>query len=434
MARLKIKFKTKKKAFPDFRDAVKTSYTEGSSFLKNLDFNMEKILKNISKSVVLLNEIDLTDEQKKAQWLGFAPATDVAIEAAEKRLNCSLPTDYKEFLRITNGFSQTNNAVHSTFLPVEKIDFLINLDDDLIEIWEDTGNVEVGKILRTSILIGGLNESQHVLLIPQKNKWIYWQFAHWIPGERPYKNLASYFKSVLDLFKDDVKNLKKQKPKEVIDYSLREAVFNFNWQAVYDISSRFILENKPYYYYNTFADLYALMLLATSRLGNQKGFVVFLKNIPQIIEDERIRNDYLIQKYIGLAENSKAFFEDLQELNRFKPQQNPKGLTEIEAQIKTHRKDLLKEKNGMDKVNYQLFFLFDFGNTEGSLGLFEMHENEPNFYPDYLKIATIYASLGNKEKGKNCLEKYQKDHGDFRPFEPYLNEELLKILENTEGS
>jgi hypothetical protein len=391
---------------------------------------MEHLLRGISKSVILLNEMDFTEEQIKSNWLGYAPVTGTAIEAAEKRLNVSLPTDYKEFLRITNGFAQTNNAVHSTFLPVEKIDYLLNLDDDLIEIWEETGNVEVGKILRTSILIGGLNESQYVLLIPQKKGWIYWQFAHWIPGERTYKNLKTYFKYILDFFKDDVKNLKNQKPKEVIDYSLREAVFSFNWQAVYDISSRFIVENKPFYYYNTFADLYALMLLASSRLGNQNAFILFLKNIVQIVEDERLRNDYLIQKYIELAENKQAFFEDLQDLKRYKPQQNPKGLIDIEAQIKTHRKDLLKEKNVLDKLNYQLFFLFDFGNTEGYLKLFETHENDLNFYPDYLKSATIYASLGNNEKAKICIEHYQKGNSDFRPFEPYLNEQLLPILEN----
>jgi hypothetical protein len=43
------------------------------------------------------------------------------------------------------------------------------LDDDLIEIWEEP-MPDIGKILRTSVLIGGLNESQYVLLIPQKNK------------------------------------------------------------------------------------------------------------------------------------------------------------------------------------------------------------------------------------------------------------------------
>jgi cell wall assembly regulator SMI1 len=391
---------------------------------------MEKILKSISKSVILLNELDFTTEQLKGQWLGFEPATDAAIAAAEQRLNCSLPTDYKEFLKITNGFSQTQNAIHSTFLPVEKIDFLINLDDDLIDIWEDTGNVEVAKILRTSILIGGLNEAQNVLLIPQKNKWIYWQFAHWIPGERAYKNLKSYFNNVLDFFKEETKNLKKIKPKDVVDYSLREAVFNLNWQAVYDISARFILENKSYYYYNTFADLYALMLLSSKRLNNQDDFILFLKNISQVIDNQKVRNDYLIDKYIKCAENKATFFEDIQDLIRFKPQLNPKGLIAIETQIEQNRKDLLKEKNALDKLDYQLFFLFDFGNTEGVITLFETHENTPNFYCDYLKVAAVYAYLNNKEKAKYCIEKYLELNQDFRPFEPYLNAVLLGILEN----
>jgi cell wall assembly regulator SMI1 len=388
---------------------------------------MEKILRGISKSVFLLNEIDFTEEQKKSKWLGYAPATEEAIQAAEKRLNCSLPTDYKDFLRITNGFAQTNNAVHSSFLPVEKIDYLLNLDDDLIEIWEEP-MPDIGKILRTSILIGGLNESQQMLLIPQKKGWVYWQFASWIPGERPHKNLKTYFKYVFDFFKDDVKNLKKQKPKEVIDYSLRDAVFSFNWQAVYDISARFVLENKPFYYYNTFADLYALMLLASSRLGNQNEYVSFLKNISQVIEDERLRNDYLIQKYMELAENKQAFFEDLQDLKRYKPQQNPKGLIEIEAQIKTHRKDLLKEKNATQKVSYQLTFLYDFGNTEAFIQLYESQAGMAFF--DTLEAAEVYAHVGNMGKAKNCIAQYQKEAMDFRPFEPYLNEKLLYILEN----
>lgn len=59
---------------------------------------MEKILRGLSKSVILLNEMDFTDAQIKSNWLGYAPATDAAIEAAEKRLNCSLPTkDFRPF-------------------------------------------------------------------------------------------------------------------------------------------------------------------------------------------------------------------------------------------------------------------------------------------------------------------------------------------------
>jgi hypothetical protein len=407
---------------------------------------MEKILKSISKSVILLNELDFTDEQLKAQWLGFEPATDAAIQAAEKRLNCSLPTDYKEFLTITNGFSQTNNAVHSTFLPVEKIDYLLNLDDDLIEIWEDTGNVEVAKILKTSILIGGLNEAQNVLLIPQKNKWIYWQFAHWIPGERPFKNLKSYFKDVLDFFKEETA---KPQPEPIKDFSLRDALFAFDWQAVYDKSRERILNAgivNYYEYYDGKAELCILMLLASNRLNCQDKFIEFLESLPAYspdpeaiksgkgTENQQVSAKLFLVRCIEAAQNKLAFLEDIQALSRYKPQENPKTLDDIEAQIKKHQKSLLKEKNIASKVYYQLFFLYEYGNTDGFLDFYKKHEHEPNFFPEYLKLANFFAYLGDTKKAKFFIDKYIEDSIQARPFEPYLSEVLLKILENTEGS
>jgi hypothetical protein len=171
------------------------------------------------------------------------------------------------------------------------------------------------------------------------------------------------------------------------------------------------------------------MLLASSRLNNQNEYVLFLKNIAQVIDNEQVRNDYLIHKYIDCAEKKQAFFEDLQESKRFNPQQNPKNLIDIEAQITKHRKDLLKEKNALQKVYYQLHFLFDFGNIEEFILLFENHENNTNFYFDYLKVATIYLHIGDILKAKNYIQKYIQDAMDSRPFEPYLNEQFLPILE-----
>jgi hypothetical protein len=158
---------------------------------------MEKTLRGISKYTIMFDEMDFTDEQLKSNWLGFPPSTSAAIKATEQRLCCILPEDYKTFLGITNGFSQICTSVYSTFLPVEKIDFLINLDLSLIETWEE-GALEVGHVLRSSILIGGLNESQQVLLIPQKSQWVYWQFADWIPKKRLYENLNSYLEDTLE--------------------------------------------------------------------------------------------------------------------------------------------------------------------------------------------------------------------------------------------
>ena len=387
---------------------------------------MGEILRGIAKYTFLLNEMDFTEEQKRYNWLGYAPAKDAAIEATEKRLNCSLPKDYIEFLKITNGFPQTNDVVNSTLLPVEEIDFLVYIDEDLIEIWEENDTI-LGEKLRSSILIGGKNEEQMVLLIPDKKGWICWQFASWIPGERAFKSFTDYLKKDLAFWKEQAKGLKKQQPKEIIDYSLRDAVFDLNWQRVYDISQRFIVENKTYPYINTIADLYALMLLASHRLNIQNEFIAFLKDIPKLIDDEKLRNDNLIQQYIQFAQNKLMFHPALNEIFGYKPLQNPKGLTEIEEMIKKNRKDLLKEKNAQSKVNYQLSFLYDFGNTEGFIQLYESQEGLA--YLDSLKAAAVYASVENTAKAKFCIQVYLKMAMNFRPFEPYLNEQLLPFLE-----
>ncbi|WP_143756529.1 SMI1/KNR4 family protein [Chryseobacterium sp. RU37D] len=44
-----------------------------------------------------------------------------------------MPEDYKDFLKITNGFSAPN-TVEPTFMRVEDIDLLKNIDPELVEI------------------------------------------------------------------------------------------------------------------------------------------------------------------------------------------------------------------------------------------------------------------------------------------------------------
>jgi cell wall assembly regulator SMI1 len=399
----------------------------------------EKLLRDISKYVLLLNEIETTDAQKQAQWLGYAPATEGAILATEKRLNASLPDDYKAFLRITNGFPQTSHAIHATISPVEDIDYLINVDDDLVEVWEegdkewdDVGERKIGQTLRRSIIIGGVEDSQKLLLIPPQKvggKWTYWLFAHWIPGERAFKSLSGYLKDTHNFFRKKAKGLTAPKPVEVIDYSLRTAVFALDWQAVYEKTTQFIVQKVNYHYWNTVADLYALANLSAHKLDKQTDFLTFLDTVPQFLPDARERNDYLMEKYKTIARFEMPFFTDLQNLHRFKPQKEPRGLAEIEKLIENNRKDLLKEKNAAAKVNYQLHFLFDFGNTEGYLKLFENQANGIGYFPEYLRAAAVYAHIDNKQKAAWCIQQYQNLAIDFRPFDPYLNESLLPILE-----
>lgn len=167
---------------------------------------MKSLLYQISELALKLKDIEFSNSQVDNQWLGEEPAFDSVILDVENRLKVQLPNDYREFLLITNGFAAPNE-IEPTFLPIERVDYLKNIDNELIEIWTRDGISETGEELKKSILIGGIDEEQYFLIIPpdSKNlKWRYWKFASWIPGEEEYKSLYNYFEDVSDFLKQQM--------------------------------------------------------------------------------------------------------------------------------------------------------------------------------------------------------------------------------------
>ena len=167
---------------------------------------MKEILSEISVLAIKNAEVSYKEDQINSSWIGFAPAKQGQIDLLERSLGVSLPQDYKDFLLLTNGFSAVNYSTEPSFAPVEEVDYLINLDKELIDIWLEHGVPEIGEILSTSILIGGFQEEQLFLLVPptaDHQKWLYWKFASWIPGEQAFENLNYYFLDVLDFLKKE---------------------------------------------------------------------------------------------------------------------------------------------------------------------------------------------------------------------------------------
>ena len=161
---------------------------------------MEKVLREISQLSIKLGDFDFTKEQISSNWLGNKKATEIDIQNCEKRLNVKFPNDYKEFLLICNGFSAPND-VEPSFVNIEKVDFLKNVDEFIIEAYDYL--VE----LQNAIIVGGISEEQYFLLLPPKSeneKWKYWKFANWYPGEHNFENLNEYFKDVLEFTKDEI--------------------------------------------------------------------------------------------------------------------------------------------------------------------------------------------------------------------------------------
>ncbi|WP_299104004.1 SMI1/KNR4 family protein [uncultured Tenacibaculum sp.] len=161
---------------------------------------MEKLFKELSISAIKLGDVPYTQEQVENSCLKTDAATESNFEVLEKRLGCKLPSDYKELMLLTNGFPAPN-SIEPSFLPLEKVNFLKDIDSELIEAYSIEGIEEVGENLERSILVGGVDEEQYFLLIPPNKeglKWRYWKFANWIPGEEPYENLRHYFKTVIE--------------------------------------------------------------------------------------------------------------------------------------------------------------------------------------------------------------------------------------------
>lgn len=166
---------------------------------------MKEILSEISMLAIKIADVQYTEEQIKDNWIGFAPALPSQIELLERSLGLELPQDYKDFLLLTNGFSMINDATDPSFSHVEQVDYLINMEKELVDIWVQNGITETGEGLLRSILIGGFQEEQYFLLIPPygaEGKWHYWKFANWIPGESPFESLEDYFLEVLRFLKE----------------------------------------------------------------------------------------------------------------------------------------------------------------------------------------------------------------------------------------
>jgi hypothetical protein len=168
---------------------------------------LKQLLQRMSDSAIQQKDINYEKTVIKSRWLGYAPAKKSTIEATEHRLGINLPEDYKAFLLASNGFRPTGSTDVS-FLPVENIGWLHDLDSQLAEIVGqpmDKNDSTRAAGFRRSILIGGLSEEQQFLLVPPggiDKKWQYWFFASWLPGQQAYPSLRFYLEYELQFMMD----------------------------------------------------------------------------------------------------------------------------------------------------------------------------------------------------------------------------------------
>jgi hypothetical protein len=153
-------------------------------------------------------------------WLGYPGATDEQIAAAEARLGISLPSDYREFLQVTNGWLWTNSFIERIW-PVEEIQWLASSDPDIIADWSiswdwsqeeygredaEDGAVHEQKCLPATLRISDIEYAGTAMLllnpevIRSSGEWEAWFFAHWVPGAEVYPSFWELMQNMHSTF------------------------------------------------------------------------------------------------------------------------------------------------------------------------------------------------------------------------------------------
>jgi hypothetical protein len=135
------------------------------------------------------------DAEVRAGWLGFAPANEVQIAAAEERLGCRLPHSLRSFLMLTDGWKDAGNFIYRLAGTAE-LEWLRDTTDSY---WAGAYDDEiVARSLRLSL--GG--DASILFLDPmdvgEDGEWAAYRLASW-SGQGPERH-ASFADLMLDLY------------------------------------------------------------------------------------------------------------------------------------------------------------------------------------------------------------------------------------------
>ncbi len=155
----------------------------------------------------------LTDEQRETKWLGKPGATELELAQLEERLRCTLPPSYRDFLAASNGFGPIGYFIYNLYA-VAEVDWLVNLDPEIVEIWEEAPPVDAPELadkpylrydgnqfegalrpghMRQCLMISDWGDAGFLALNPAQQyegEWEAWHFANWHPGAVRYRSFA----------------------------------------------------------------------------------------------------------------------------------------------------------------------------------------------------------------------------------------------------
>ncbi|NSC19845.1 SMI1/KNR4 family protein [Streptomyces albus subsp. chlorinus] len=151
-------------------------------------------------------EYMLSQTQREAGWLGYEPAGEEAVLAAEERLGVRLPPTYRNFLLTSNGWSSIGEL---DLLKVEENGWFPDLEPQLFQAWSSPGleffadDLELLKRCPLISIDGG-SGGRWLLHADSAREDGEWTAYEWWPGEggdlEENDNFAAMVASAVDAF------------------------------------------------------------------------------------------------------------------------------------------------------------------------------------------------------------------------------------------
>jgi hypothetical protein len=177
-----------------------------------------------------LEAADITPDVIATCWLGYPSATEQAIQALEARLGNVLPSSYRSFLLVSNGWRLPGNTVPRLWSTTEiewfatqNQEFITALTPEMMPPVPDDeyfiyGDAQDSVTMRIEYLLTALQISARevagtatYLLNPQvvteDGEWEAWSYAHWFPGAYRYRSFWELMQAERALFSEIQDNL-----------------------------------------------------------------------------------------------------------------------------------------------------------------------------------------------------------------------------------
>jgi hypothetical protein len=212
-------------------------------------FDWKPFLEQWSRVILASPDVeyfDLPPEVIESGWLGYSPATDAQIAAAETRLGVTLPPSYKAFLKVTNGWWHAGGSIER-ILPVEEIDWLREKHPDLIEAWTMFGPGDYDpaydpvdlRDMPDTLAVSDIGDGAILLLNPAvrapDGEWENWFFADWLPGAQGFDSfqemLHDQYESVLRISREEAQRLRPDEPAEAVIVKLPDLIARLEEKA-----------------------------------------------------------------------------------------------------------------------------------------------------------------------------------------------------------